>query len=169
MKDTGDIDLFLASLDHLDVDWSRASRRDFNEVVSEVLVEPAVGAPLPFRKLSLEGVAVEVTPTTGQLQAARTGVTAARMAVASYGSLVLQSESDATEAASLFPQLHVVVLRAEDVVPNMEAAFQRLGEAMRSRPTSAVLATGPSATADMGALVRGAHGPEAIHVVLVGE
>jgi len=31
------------------------------------------------------------------------------------------------------------------------------------------LATGPSATADMGALVRGAHGPERVHVLLIDD
>jgi L-lactate dehydrogenase complex protein LldG len=32
-----------------------------------------------------------------------------------------------------------------------------------------VLATGPSATADMGELVLGAHGPESVHVVILDE
>ncbi|TKX83368.1 hypothetical protein EXE43_24625, partial [Halorubrum sp. SS5] len=32
-----------------------------------------------------------------------------------------------------------------------------------------VFATGPSATADMGGLVHGAHGPKEVHVVLLRE
>lgn len=167
MKNTGEIDRFLASLDRLDVDWSRTSRERFREVINEVLIEPAIGAPLPFRGLSFEGTSVEINPTPGQLESAGTGVTAAQMGIASYGSLVLRNGLDVTEAVSLFPDLHVAVLQAQDVVPDMRAAFERLGEKIRRRSASAVFATGPSATADMGALVRGAHGPKAVHVVLI--
>lgn len=167
MNDTGEIDRFLASLDRLDVDWSRTSREKFRGAISEILVEPAVGAPLPFPNLSFEDTGIQRNLTPGQLRSARTGVTAAQMGIASYGSLVLQSDVDVTEAVSLFPDLHVAVLRAGDVVPDMKTAFQHLGNTMRDRSSSAVLATGPSATADMGALVQGAHGPKAVHVILL--
>jgi L-lactate dehydrogenase complex protein LldG len=49
----------------------------------------------------------------------------------------------------------------------MAAAFEWLGEVLRETRGSAVLATGPSATADMGALVQGAHGPKEVHVVVI--
>jgi L-lactate dehydrogenase complex protein LldG len=100
------------------------------------------------------------------LDQARTGVSAARLAIASYGSLVLDYDG-AGEAVSLLPTRHVAVVRATDVVPDMKAAFQRIGPLLRARPSSLVLATGPSATADMGALVRGAHGPETVHVLIL--
>lgn len=167
MDRSENVDRFLASLDRLDVGWSRATKETFGEAIGEVLSGPAVGSPLPFQGLSIQGMGIELNPTPGQLKTARTGVTAARIGVASYGALVLENGADATEAVSLFCDLHVAVLRAADVVPDMRRVFQRLGEAIRSHSTSAVLATGPSATADMGALVRGAHGPKAVHVVLV--
>lgn len=100
------------------------------------------------------------------LEQARTGVTAARFAIASYGSLVLDYDGTA-EAVSLLPTRHVAVVRAADVVPDMKAAFERMGPLLRAHPSSLVLATGPSATADMGALVRGAHGPETVHVLIL--
>lgn len=160
---------FLAALDRLDVGWTRADVSSFPSVLAERMEPPAVGAPLPFEGLSLEGVDVTVDPTPAELSEARTGVTAARMAIASYGSILIQSGPDATEAASLFPDRHVAVVRASDVVADMSAAFARLGPALREEPTSAIVATGPSATADMGALVKGAHGPMAVDVVLVEE
>jgi L-lactate dehydrogenase complex protein LldG len=51
----------------------------------------------------------------------------------------------------------------------MPEAFSWLGERIREDRGSAVVATGPSATADMGALVRGAHGPKEVHVVILDE
>jgi len=160
---------FLESLDRLEVRWTRTDADAMTSAVGEVIEEPAVGAALPFDGLTLDGTGVTTRPTPSELEAARTGVTAAHVGVASYGSIVIQGGPDATEAASLFPERHVAVLRAADIVPDMSAALQELGPALRKTATTAILATGPSATADMGALVRGAHGPEHVHVIIVVE
>lgn len=162
-------DRFLESLDRLDVGWTRATRDSFEAALAEVLVEPAVGAPLPFDGVSLDKSGVNLDPTPAELKAAKTGVTAARLAIASYGTVAIESASDATEATSLFPDLHVALVRASDIVPDMEAAFQWLGEALRDRKATVILATGPSATADMGALVRGAHGPKRVHIIILDD
>lgn len=161
------LDTLTASFDRLEVTWTKVTAETFEAALADVLEEPAVGAVLPFESVSLEEAAVELQPTPAQLNDARTGVTPARMAVADYGSLVLEQTPDAAEPASLFPEVHVAVLRASDVVPDMRVAFARLGQRFREQQTSAVLATGPSATADMGALVRGAHGPKKVHVLIL--
>jgi len=160
---------FLESLDRLEVGWTRTDADTMTSVLGEVIVKPAVGAPLPFDGLTLDGTDVTTHPTPAELDAAHTGVTAARLGIAAYGSIVIQGAPDATEAASLFPERHVAVLRAADIVPDMPAALQELGKTLRETAATAILATGPSATADMGALVRGAHGPEHVHVIIVGE
>jgi L-lactate dehydrogenase complex protein LldG len=160
---------FLESLDRLEVGWTRVSREDVAGALAEAIETPAVGAPLPFDGLSLGETDVTMEPTPAELEAARTGVTAAHVGIASYGSIVIQGGPDATEAASLFPERHVAVLCAADIVPDMSAALQELGPVLRETATTAILATGPSATADMGALVRGAHGPEHVHVIIVVE
>lgn len=165
---TGTVAAFEASLDRLDVGRTRTNPDGFRRALRELLVEPAVGAPLPSDDVSLpEGVRTE--PTPADLEAAQTGVTAALFAVADYGSVALEPTPDGVEPASLFPDRHVVVLRAADVEPDMPAAFERLGPRVRERRTSVVFATGPSATADMGALVRGAHGPKVVHVVILDD
>ena len=161
------IDRFIASLDQLEVEWTRTTEPRLPGVLETVLEGPAVGAPLPVEGVSLGALGVAVAPTPRQISAARTGVTAARLGVADYGTVVVEGGPEATEAASLFPERHVAVLRAADVMPDMGAAFRHLGPLLREQSTTAILATGPSATADMGALVKGAHGPKAVHVVLV--
>ena len=109
---------------------------------------------------------VETDPSPADLDAARWGVTVAALAVADYGTLVLEHDAGPSEAAGLFPKRHLVVLSASDVVGSIGDALSRLGPRLRDGG-SAVLATGPSATADMGELVLGAHGPEAVDVLLV--
>jgi len=134
--------------------------------VAELVDPPAVGVELPW-DIDLPA-SVATGATAAELDAANTGVTAASFGIADYGSLVLESDAAGGEAASLFPERHVAVLRAVDVVPGMREAFGTLGDRLRDG-ASAVLATGPSATADMGELVIGAHGPRQVEIVLVEE
>ena len=157
---------FAATASEYGVELTRTDTPSVEETVDSVIEEPAVGATLPFEGVSLPD-SVRTDPTPAQLDAAATGVTAASLAVADYGSVVLEATPDGAEPASLFPDLHVVVLRAEDIVPDMETAFEWFGERFRETRGSAILATGPSATADMGSLVKGAHGPKAVHAVVI--
>lgn len=161
------LEQFTTSLNQLEVGWTRTSVERFGASLSRCIEGAAVGAPLPFEKLSLEVSGVTTEPTPAEIKSAQTGVTGAHMGVADYGSLVIRGGPDATEAVSLFPGLHVAVLRASDVVPDVHSALKKLGPAFRDDQMSVILATGPSATADMGALVRGAHGPKHVHVLIV--
>lgn len=162
---TSVIDRFEASLAGLDVPVTRTDPGAFTETLRGIARDPAVGTPMPFEDVSLPPF-VDEEPGPADLEAAHTGVTAASFGIASYGSVVLPSTPDGSEQVSLFPELHVPVLPVAELVPDMSAAIDRLGPRLRNGE-SVVLATGPSATADMGELVRGAHGPRDVHVVLI--
>ncbi|MFC7155776.1 lactate utilization protein C [Halomarina halobia] len=166
---TKTVGAFEAALDRLDVDWTHATRSDFASTIAAVVESPAVGVELPFEGVSLAETPVDVDPTPARLEGARTGVTAARMGIADYGSVVLESTPEGGEPVGLYAERHVAVLRREDVVPGMREAFARFGPWLREGRDSAVIATGPSATADMGGLVKGAHGPKEVHVVILDE
>ncbi|SDN14094.1 L-lactate dehydrogenase complex protein LldG [Halogranum gelatinilyticum] len=159
---------FRTSLDELGVEWTRTTADDASAVLANLVRPPAVGVAGPIEDVALPD-AVATDPTPRELRAATTGVTSASLAIADYGSLVLEADSLGSEQTSLFPDRHVAVLRADDIVANMAAAFEQLGPRLRETGGSAVLATGPSATADMGELVRGAHGPKEVHVVIVDD
>lgn len=159
---------FEESLERLDVDRTHASAEDVPDVLESVCSAPTVGVPLPFDGVSLPGW-VNDDPTPTDLREANTGVTAAGIGIADYGSVVLPATPEGTEPVSLFPETHVAVLRTSDIVPGMPDAFAWLGEEFRAGTDSAIIATGPSATADMGALVKGAHGPKDVHVVMLDE
>ncbi len=164
---TDAVSTFEDSLAALEVDSVRTSADGFEDALSETVVEPAVGAPLPFDDLTLDGTTVETDPSPADLDAARTGVTAARMAIADTGSIAIRSTAAFDEPISLFAERHVAVLDADDVVEDVAAAFDQLGPWLADDRASAIVATGPSATADMGELVLGAHGPREVCVVIV--
>ncbi len=173
------VSTFEDSLRSLDVAWTHTDVEGFESTLRDLVDDPAVGVPLPFEGLTLPGD-VNTSPTPSELVAAETGITAASIAVADYGTLILESTPEGAEPTSLFPTRHVAVLRASDVVPDMPAAFEWLGPRLRSGDGgdrrseraprgSAILATGPSATADMGELVKGVHGPKVVHVLIVDD
>ncbi|SDG22480.1 L-lactate dehydrogenase complex protein LldG [Halorubrum xinjiangense] len=169
-----DTSTFTRRLDDLGVAVSAGPPAECAAMVEAAAGDPAVGvslgrsgpdaladspATLPDR--------IETDPTTADLRRAHTGVTAASLGVAAYGSVALEADAAGTEPVSLFVDRHVVVLREADLVPDMPDAFDWLGPRARDESVDVVFATGPSATADMGGLVHGAHGPKEVHVVLL--
>lgn len=154
-----------ALVDH-DCEVTRTTAERFGETLTTVVDEPAVGVPLGDPDLSVPDRVV-CQPTPAQLRDAATGVTPVAFAVADHGTVAIPSTESGTEPVSLYPDLHVAVVREEEVVPHTDAAFDRLGPALADDRDSVIMATGPSATGDMGALVQGVHGPSEVHVVIV--
>ena len=163
-----DIPTFDAALASVDVETVHAAPEEVSGAVADLAVGPTVGVPLDRDDVELPA-SVTLDPTPAALEEATTGVTSAAFAVADYGSLVLPSDSAGSELVSLFTDRHVAVVDEEDVVPDMDAAFERFGAEIPDAYGDAIIATGPSATADMGALVKGAHGPSEVRVVVVGD
>ncbi|WP_135305047.1 LUD domain-containing protein [Haloarcula amylovorans] len=164
---------FERALDELGVSVTHVDRAEFRDEIENAVDAPAVGVPLAETfgdaAFSLAETSVEVDPTPTALRDATTGVTGAQLGIADYGTLVLALTEQASELVSLFVERHVAVVRASGIVSEMDAAIEELDEEFSETRGSAILATGPSATADMGTLVKGAHGPREVHVVLVEE
>ncbi len=166
---TDSVSQFESSLHGLAETVVRTSTDEFADTIEALIEPPAVGVPLPFDGVSLSETSVIVEPTVEELNEATTGVTPAGMGVANYGTVTLRSTGGLDELVSLYPPEHVVVLSVADIVPDMPAAFDRLDTEFDDGRTTQILATGPSATGDMGSLVRGVHGPQQVSVVLLEE
>lgn len=147
----------------------RTTPENVTDVLTDTIVEPAVGAPLPFDGVDTDSPPITFDPTREQLLEAATGVTGAILGIAAYGSVVLRSTTDVDELAALFPERHAVLVRERDVVDGMARAFDELAPLFEDDAADAIIATGPSATADMGELVYGAHGPREVHVIIIEE
>jgi L-lactate dehydrogenase complex protein LldF len=104
-----------------------------------------------------------------ELDALDGALTGCAVAIAETGTFVLDGGSgQGRRALTLVPDLHVCVVREDQVVGLVPQAVEQLGDAVRAgRPLTFV--SGPSATSDIELdRVEGVHGPRVLHVVLVG-
>ena len=113
------------------------------------------------------GIAAEVRAPADGDQAGATRVVAA---AADTGAMLQVSDSQHSLTLSLLPPLHFAVVRAADILADLESVWSRmLAERDGVPPRAACLIGGPSRTADIEqTLVLGAHGPLALHAAVVG-
>lgn len=131
-------------------------------VTSREPVARALGA-----RLAARGVPVD-EPTVDASARAGLGVTGAVAGIAATGSVVLDSRAAGGRAASLLPSVHLCVLSVNSLFAAPADVLRTLGSGRDALPPSLVLVTGPSRTGDIEQLLTlGAHGPTALHVVLV--
>jgi L-lactate dehydrogenase complex protein LldG len=135
--------------------------------VAGVLAERGLGrvvAPDGVPAAWLDGVEALREPlTVADLDAADAVVTGCAVAVAETGTIVLDGGPDqGRRALTLVPDVHVVVVRPEQVVQTVPEALARLDP---TRPLTMI--SGPSATSDIELdRVEGVHGPRTLIVIL---
>jgi L-lactate dehydrogenase complex protein LldG len=125
--------------------------------------------PLPGLADALDRTGIEIAAATDAM--VRVGLTGVDAALASTGSVILSSGPGRERTVSLLPDLHIVALTTDQIIPNLET----WGTAQRAQNTadfrqlsSTVIISGPSRTADIAMqLVLGAHGPAALHILIV--
>ncbi len=96
------------------------------------------------------------------------GVTEADFGIAETGTLALLHRPGQGRGISLLPPVHVAILRASDLVPDLGALFRKLESDDRHPASALTFITGPSRTGDIEfVLTKGVHGPGEVHVVLL--
>jgi L-lactate dehydrogenase complex protein LldG len=100
-------------------------------------------------------------------------LTPAFAGIAETGTLMLASGAATPSTLNFLPDTHIVVMRADQVVPTYEEGWTRLRERQAGAdgevmPRTVNFITGPSRTGDIEQrIILGAHGPRRLHIVLV--
>ncbi|MEU7908649.1 LUD domain-containing protein [Actinoplanes sp. NPDC049118] len=158
-----DLDLFVRRLE----DYKAVVHRGVSiaETVAGLAPAPLIVPPgidpawLPgsVEVLTDDGLSADTLAVAGGV------LTAAAVAVAETGTIVLDGSPDqGRRIISLLPDLHICVVRADQVVASVPQAIARLDP---RRPLTWI--SGPSATSDIELnRVEGVHGPRRLHVIV---
>jgi L-lactate dehydrogenase complex protein LldG len=163
-----------ATVERVPADGVGAAVEDALRRVGATRVGVPAGLPKEWRaspEIERTGGAVTLVPDTGEeplsvaeLDALDAVVTGSVVGIAETGTIVLESGAlCGRRALTLVPDVHVCVVRTEDVVDDVPAAVTRLRP---GRPLTWI--SGPSATSDIELdRVEGVHGPRTLHVLVV--
>lgn len=98
------------------------------------------------------------------------GISHAMAGIAETGTLALLSGPDNPTTINFLPEHHIVVLKASDIKGDMESVWAKLRKSRGKgeMPRAVNLVTGPSRSGDIEqTIILGAHGPRALHIVIV--
>ncbi len=106
-------------------------------------------------------------PTLDQMRTIVVGVTDAFCGIASTGSVCVSIDGGLSGPASSLTKKHIVVVDGITILARPLDVFSEEYVGGKGLQRSFSFITGPSATADMGPLVRGVHGPGKLHVIVL--
>jgi L-lactate dehydrogenase complex protein LldG len=142
---------------------------DLRDLLDEIARGGRIGVPrgLPETWRPANSVEDDVL-STHELDALDGVVTGCTVAIAETGTLVLAGgEMEGRRALTLVPDVHICVVRTDQIVETVPEAFAAL-LGREHRPLT--LVSGPSATSDIELeRVEGVHGPRTLIVVIVKE
>jgi L-lactate dehydrogenase complex protein LldG len=168
------IELFTDRLEDYRAYVHHGTEADIPSLVASILAPIGTG-PIAPRVVVPQGLAHAWLPATIEavpddelpvhvLETFDAVTTAATVAVAETGTIVLDAAPDqGRRIITLLPDLHICVIRTDQIVATVPEALTRLAPA---RPQTWI--SGPSATSDIElSRVEGVHGPRTLHVVIV--
>jgi len=101
----------------------------------------------------------------------KVGITLCEFLISRLGSVMVSSKQNSGRRLNVFPEVHIVLAYASQLVPDLKDAFDELkGKYPTAIPSMISVITGPSRTADIEkTLVMGAHGPKDLYVFLIDD
>ena len=161
------VDLFCERVADYRAVVERCSAAEVSERVLAALADLPAGRVVVPAGLSVivPDAVVDDGLSAADLDACAAVVTDASVGIAETGTIVLDhGAGQGRRAITLVPDVHVCLVRADQVVADVPDAMPRLDP---RRPLTWI--SGPSATSDIElSRVEGVHGPRTLHVLVVG-
>lgn len=141
----------------------------FQRIENSTAVVLATPEFLPTELFSslIASEAITKNPTGRQLKEAQIGITEAVAGVARTGSVCVSENSNLSGMVSSFAREHICLLDANFIIGRPREVFTDSRLRNTGIEENFVFITGPSATADMGELVYGVHGPASLHILVL--
>ena len=119
------------------------------------------------RLLKEAGIPFESDPE--KITEMKLGITRCEYLIARLGTVMVSSNVSPGRIMTVFPEIHVVVAWASQLVPDLKDALRKIRKKYGDVfPSLISLVTGPSRTADIEkTLVLGAHGPKELYIFLI--
>lgn len=158
------VELFVARVEDYQASVSRCGEAEVVTAIRDALGDARrVLVPDGF-EYPVEGAVADAGQSAAELDELDAVVTGATVGIATTGTIVLDHRSgQGRRAMSLVPDVHVCVLREDQIVPGVPEAVAALDP---RRPQTWI--SGPSATSDIELnRVEGVHGPRHLFVIVV--
>lgn len=119
----------------------------------------------------LSGENIPVSNNEEDFSKQKVGVTRCEFLIARFGSIMVSSGILSGRRMFVFPEIHVVIAAASQVVPELRDALKGMKKRYAADlPSQISVISGPSRTADIEkTLVMGAHGPRELYVFFVDD
>lgn len=117
---------------------------------------------------ALKDAGIDYQQYEGPQNLVEAGITGCEFLIARSGTVMVSSAQGGGRQLSVYPPVHIVIARKNQLVESLEEAYSGILEKYNNNlPSQIALITGPSRTADIEkTLVLGAHGPKEIRVFL---
>lgn len=114
---------------------------------------------------------ISLITDSGDFNSVNVGITNCDFLISQFGSVMVSSGLGAGRRIFVFPETHIVIARASQVVLELKDALIGMKEKYSGNfPSQVTVITGPSRTADIEkTLVMGAHGPKNLYVFMIDD
>ena len=114
---------------------------------------------------------IETISNPDEFKKVSVGITGCDFLISRFGSVMVSSGLGYGRQIFIFPETHIVIAKASQVVPEIKDALIGMKKKYSNNlPSQITVITGPSRTADIEkTLVMGAHGPKKLYVFMIDD
>ena len=151
------------------------SADEINNVLSSIIIDDGTVLISKFRFIQNHFLSeftkssnnIISNPTDKELANAKYSITDSFAGISETGSVCIVNDETMSGSYSLYTQIHIAFLESKNLLSRPREIFQLDPYKTITENEDFIFVSGSSATADMGHLVRGVHGPAKFYVIIL--